>query len=535
MFWRFSYSSSQIQTLLEKEDVTLQEILSEEDVLQECKSNNEKLIEFLTDSKHMETMLAYVIEPQEEDINEKTCFKNSTISCELLTCDIPAMNDAFFQNIELTDKLYSFLCREAPLNPLLASYFAKIIGSLILRKTDQFLDYIQSKEDFAGLFLKHINTSAVMDILLRFLTTIDNYENKKRVLDWLNRIQIIEKIIELFSHEYSSEVHSNAAQILCDIIRISREQIVKVSVNENDLFFTPEFSIDSNKDENIETIEDSKDESESDDSVKNIDKENQGMEEGENRTVEEESSEESTNNKTNENNNPLLNAIENSDNVNRLFDLIFESVGKQNCSLKDGVDVLLTLIDENTFYSHYQDMSSKMQDVDFKSLKGVDSVIQNSIKRSSYLHNFIKDFRPHVGFGSERLYVIKLITRLIDLNTVEFHQELIKLDTMTLLFDFMFEFTQNNFLHTQIMNIIKFIFNSLPTPTITEQDILTESPNTPTTTTPAVINSFEDLTPLLNHIIKNCHLIEKLVVAWNEYFNQIETKKKKTIFVILDI
>lgn len=109
------------------------------------------------------------------------------------------------------------------------------------------MDYIQAKEDFASLFLKHINTSAIMDILLRFLTTIDNFEMKRRVLEWLNKIQIIEKIIELFSHEYSNEVHSNAAQILCDIIRISREQIVKVSVNENDLFFTPEFNINVNK------------------------------------------------------------------------------------------------------------------------------------------------------------------------------------------------------------------------------------------------------------------------------------------------
>ena len=37
MFWRFSYSTSQIQTLLEKEDVTLEEIMNEEDVLQEGK------------------------------------------------------------------------------------------------------------------------------------------------------------------------------------------------------------------------------------------------------------------------------------------------------------------------------------------------------------------------------------------------------------------------------------------------------------------------------------------------------------------
>ena len=194
----------------------------------------------------METLLNHVVAlPRDENnqITEKTCFKNATIACELLTCDISAINEAFFDNIELTETLYSFMNNEPPLNPLLASYFAKIIGSLILRKTDQFLDYIQGKEDFAGLFLRHINTSAIMDILLRFLTTIDNFKMKRRVLEWLNKIQIIEKIIELFSHEYSNEVHSNAAQILCDIIRISREQIVKVTLNENDLFCSPDRNI----------------------------------------------------------------------------------------------------------------------------------------------------------------------------------------------------------------------------------------------------------------------------------------------------
>ena len=46
MFGRFSNSTSQIQTLLDKQDVTLQEIINcEYDVLQECKSNNVKLID----------------------------------------------------------------------------------------------------------------------------------------------------------------------------------------------------------------------------------------------------------------------------------------------------------------------------------------------------------------------------------------------------------------------------------------------------------------------------------------------------------
>jgi hypothetical protein len=97
-----------------------------------------------------------------------------------------------------------------------------------------------------------------MDILLRFLTTIDNNEMKKRVLEWLNKINLIENIIELLSHEYSSEVHSNASQILCDIIRISREQIVKIAANENDLFYTPDRSIE-NKNANDEHQDDQED------------------------------------------------------------------------------------------------------------------------------------------------------------------------------------------------------------------------------------------------------------------------------------
>ncbi len=83
------------------------------------------------------------------------------------------------------------------------------------------------------LFLKHINTSAIMDILLRLLTTIDNQEMKSRVLEWLNSINIIEKLVELFHYDYSNLVQSNASQVLCDIIRISREQLL--STNENNL------------------------------------------------------------------------------------------------------------------------------------------------------------------------------------------------------------------------------------------------------------------------------------------------------------
>lgn len=46
MFWRFGFNNpSAIDGLLEQEDVTLEEILCDQDIIQEAKSQNPKLIE----------------------------------------------------------------------------------------------------------------------------------------------------------------------------------------------------------------------------------------------------------------------------------------------------------------------------------------------------------------------------------------------------------------------------------------------------------------------------------------------------------
>ncbi len=46
MFWRYNANSvSQVDTALDKENVTLTELLELEDIIQECKNQNKKLID----------------------------------------------------------------------------------------------------------------------------------------------------------------------------------------------------------------------------------------------------------------------------------------------------------------------------------------------------------------------------------------------------------------------------------------------------------------------------------------------------------
>jgi hypothetical protein len=46
MFWRFGFHNpSAVDTLLDREDVTLEEVLEEEELLQEAKSHNQRLVD----------------------------------------------------------------------------------------------------------------------------------------------------------------------------------------------------------------------------------------------------------------------------------------------------------------------------------------------------------------------------------------------------------------------------------------------------------------------------------------------------------
>uniref|UniRef100_A0A8C9M8I0 Protein phosphatase 6 regulatory subunit 2 n=1 Tax=Panthera tigris altaica TaxID=74533 RepID=A0A8C9M8I0_PANTA len=203
MFWKFDLNTtSHVDKLLDKEDVTLRELLDEDDVLQECKAQNQKLLGFLCRQQCMEELVSLITRDPPLDMEEKVRFKYPNTACELLTCDVPQINDRLGGDETLLNLLYDFLDHEPPLNPLLASFFSKTIGNLIARKTEQVILFLKKKDRFVSLVLQHIGTSALMDLLLRLVSCVEPAGLRQEVL-----------------HR-----QSNASQTLCDIIRLGREQ-----------------------------------------------------------------------------------------------------------------------------------------------------------------------------------------------------------------------------------------------------------------------------------------------------------------------
>ncbi|XP_078664254.1 serine/threonine-protein phosphatase 6 regulatory subunit 3-A-like isoform X25 [Branchiostoma floridae x Branchiostoma belcheri] len=457
MFWKFDlHTTSHIDTLLDKEDVTLTELLDEDDVLQECKAQNRKLIDFLIRPEVMEELVNLITQDPPDDVEEKIRYKYPNTACELLTSDVSQINDKLGDDEALLNKLWAFLEAEPPLNPLLASFFSKVMGMLLARKTAMMLDFLRQKEDVVGLLITHLSTSAIMDLLLRLLTSVDAPELRTEMLQWLDDQKLIQRLIEVLDPTGDEEKHSNAAQSLCDIIRLSREHMSQLQEQaEND---------------------------------------------------------------------PLLTTMEKQETVEELLNVILNGE-KTESALVNGISVLLTLLEFKKpglqyFWSCSPDGQDQMTPLDAERLaQGVSSAILGITPRLKELHQLLieppkvkqRPMPTSVGtmdppFGNTRLHVCRLMASLLLTNTHQVNIELANLGTLDIMLDCFFQYTWNNFLHTQV-----------------EQCINTILTNPPSDDSPNQEGNPEPKHPLINNLLGQSRIIQRILDKWEED-QQIESQ-----------
>ncbi|ESO89290.1 hypothetical protein LOTGIDRAFT_106669 [Lottia gigantea] len=406
MFWKFNIlTNTHIDSLLEKEDVTLHELMDEDDILQECKAQNRKLIEFLVLPENMEAMVNMITTEPSEDVEEKVRFKYPNTACELLTSDVSQINDKLAGDEDLVDKLYSFLESEAPLNPLLASFFSKVMGILITRKSEMIFEYLKGRKDFVGSLLNHIGTSAIMDLLLRLITCIETLSTRRAVIEWLNEQKVVERLVASIVPEKDEDIHCNAAQSLCDIVRLGREQIMQQqdSSDPDPLLITMELE------ETVSQL--------------------------------------------------LCNMLDTNKNesvlVNGLF--VIHTLLEVRRQGPEGSTDQMSQIDTDRLS---QGVNSVLTAITPR-LKDFHNLLLDPPKqRFSAMPTSAGHLDPPLG--NTRLQIAKLITALISTNTHLVNIELTNLNTVHVLLDLYFKYIWNNFLHTQVEQCLSTILTNVP-------------------------------------------------------------------------
>ena len=230
MFWRFGgYANiSTIDTVLDKPDVSLEEVLDESDLIQELKQHNTKLIEYLRNEDVLQRLLEYVVAPpivgpedddddeedeepeppkktfspvrslslgrsketkskrQEEreewDNKEKTRQKYAYVACEVLSSETWSIIEALMENQAHLRKFWDFLKQEPALDPVTAGYFTKINETLLNKKTEEMLEFVKSIDGIVSAMLQHVDCPMIMDLLLKIIS-VEKAEGGQGIVD----------------------------------------------------------------------------------------------------------------------------------------------------------------------------------------------------------------------------------------------------------------------------------------------------------------------------------------------------------------
>ena len=283
MFWRFGgYANiSTLNTILEKPDVTLEEVLDEADLIQELKQSNSKLIEFLRDENVLRRLLEYVVAPQapkpeedeDEESSEEETFREKSMSpfrrskekkekskrreeqeewdkadktrtkfaytaCEVLSSETWSILESLMENEQLLRKFWEFMRSEPLLDPTEAGYFTKINETLLDKKTDEMIRFLRSLDNIIPAMLSHIDCAAVMDLLLKIIS-MEKSEGGAGVVDvrfghctetrqsmanttkWLQAQDLIPRLLAFLKEDNAPGTQTSAGDFMKAIVTIS--------------------------------------------------------------------------------------------------------------------------------------------------------------------------------------------------------------------------------------------------------------------------------------------------------------------------
>ncbi|KAI1145168.1 SAPS-domain-containing protein [Nemania diffusa] len=272
MFWRFGgYANiSTIDTILDKPDFLLEDLLDESDLIQELKQHNTKLLEYLRQDRVLAKLLDYVVAPKlepieqpsaddaqaqtqaqahdddaakkgrslglpfgrprassratsdgnDEDEAEKKRNRYAYVAAEVLSSDNWSIYESLMENRALLASFWSFLSLPAPLDPLQASYFTKVNESLFDKKTHDMLHLLKSLDDAVPNMLRHVDCPMIMDLLLKIIS-LERTEDGQGIVEWLYTKDVIPALLSFLGPEHSWATQTAAGDFIKAIITVS--------------------------------------------------------------------------------------------------------------------------------------------------------------------------------------------------------------------------------------------------------------------------------------------------------------------------
>ncbi|KAG6836788.1 hypothetical protein H0H93_003209 [Arthromyces matolae] len=217
------FNASAIDSLLDKEDVQLEAILDEDDLLQECKSQNTRLIDYFQRVDVLQKLLGYVTGQIEGD--EKGRFKYPYVATEVLCSEIWSIVETCINEQQqllapFWETILDRTAEDMKTHMVMASHFSKINGVFLSKKPAEMFAFIRSQPRVVERLLVHIEIPSLVDLIVRIIQ-LDEQPSGAGVLEWLSSENLTGRLIELLSPAHSSDVHAVVADLIKGIISMA--------------------------------------------------------------------------------------------------------------------------------------------------------------------------------------------------------------------------------------------------------------------------------------------------------------------------
>ncbi|KAI8866876.1 hypothetical protein GQ42DRAFT_165197 [Ramicandelaber brevisporus] len=189
MYWSIGMSlrRSAIEALLDRTDATIDELLFENEVLEEVRASNSRLLDVLCEAQNINKMIYYVFGADPSDPNSEPSvnaagepfmspnhkLQYARASLEILSSENWAISGAIIDTPGALDELWKVMYQPKPHSVEMMNSFTRIMTSLLMRKRVEMLIHFKQNPKLLEQFLVHMYSQTVIDFMVKIIMAED--------------------------------------------------------------------------------------------------------------------------------------------------------------------------------------------------------------------------------------------------------------------------------------------------------------------------------------------------------------------------
>ncbi|SCM02921.1 conserved Plasmodium protein, unknown function [Plasmodium chabaudi chabaudi] len=194
MDWKFKSETSIFELSKYIETNDLDSILNYECLLQEIKSENYELINYIVKEENLKKIISYIIEEYDDKNNYDRYYKFPYKCHQIISSENKLITDSIVYNNSLMKYLWNFILKKDQLNEVMAGYFSRCAIAIYNKNSKEVVNFLKKKKDlYLKGFLYHFysrNITELFKVLLfvkiPYLTIFENKNIIYLILSNLN-------------------------------------------------------------------------------------------------------------------------------------------------------------------------------------------------------------------------------------------------------------------------------------------------------------------------------------------------------------